>query len=120
MTPQSVLFVLRHSPYGSDMAKSAIDAALAFAAFEQPLNLLFLGDGVLQLMPGQDGKVIGRKTIYKQLLSLPMYDVERIYVDSVAAQRHRIDLAAFPASVERVSEGEAHALMCDHRHVLGF
>lgn len=120
MATHSVLFVLRHSPYESDMAKSSTDAALAFAAFEQPINLLFLGAGVLQLLPEQEAQALGRKSIYKQLLSLPLYDVDQIYVDEAAAQQYHVDLNRFSTATELVSGDTARALMCDHDHVLGF
>jgi sulfur relay (sulfurtransferase) DsrF/TusC family protein len=35
---KTVLIVLRHSPYGSGLAKAALDAALASAAFDQAVD----------------------------------------------------------------------------------
>ena len=40
---KTVLIVLRHSPYGSGLAKAALDTALATAAFDQAVDLLFIG-----------------------------------------------------------------------------
>jgi tRNA 2-thiouridine synthesizing protein C len=58
---KSILIVLRHSPYGSSLAKASLDVAFAHAAFEQSVDLLFLGDGVLQLLPEQDSQLLGMK-----------------------------------------------------------
>jgi tRNA 2-thiouridine synthesizing protein C len=49
-----LLVIMRHSPYGSSIARASIDTVLAMAVFEQPVSLLFAGDGALQLLPGQD------------------------------------------------------------------
>lgn len=44
--------VIRCSPYEGRHAGAQLDAALAAAALEMPLDLFFLGDGLLQLLPG--------------------------------------------------------------------
>ena len=72
VTKKTVLMVLRHSPYGSGLAKAALDAALASAAFDQSFDLLFMGDGVLQLQPDQDSHTLGIKNMSRQLASLPL------------------------------------------------
>ena len=56
-----MLVVIRQPPYGSSLGRSGLDTALATAAFDQPVDLLFLGDGVLNLQPGQDSAVLGLK-----------------------------------------------------------
>ena len=70
--------VVRHSPYGSSLARASLDVALAAAAFEQPVKLLFMGDGVLQLLPEQDSRAIGQKNIGRLLSSLPLYDIDMV------------------------------------------
>ena len=117
---KSVLVVSRHGPYGSGLARSAVDHVLASAAFDQPVTLLFLGEGVLQLLPEQDGASVGSKTIAKQLSALPLYDVERVYADSTAASRFGIDLAVAPTPVQPVNAEQVRELLAEHDHVLGF
>ncbi|MDX1735029.1 MAG: sulfurtransferase complex subunit TusC, partial [Halioglobus sp.] len=90
MSARRTLLVIRHSPYGGSLARSAVDTALAAAAFDQPVTLLFMGDGVLQLLPGQDSKAAGMKNIGRQLASLPLYDIDKVYLDSDAAARYRL------------------------------
>ena len=72
--PKQLLVVVRHSPYGSSLARASLDVALAAAAFEQPVKLLFMGDGVLQLLPGQDSQAIGQKNIGRLLLVWTKYE----------------------------------------------
>lgn len=115
-----LLVVLRHSPYGASLSRSGLDAALAAAAFEQPVTLLFLGDGVLQLLPGQDGRAVGNKTLGRQLASLPLYDVEEVFADAAAVQRYAVDLETAPLPATAVDGDAMRRLLAECAHVLAF
>jgi len=117
---KTVLVAVRHSPYGSSLARAALDTALAAAAFEQPLKLLFLGDGVLQLLPDQDSSAVGIKNIGKLLSSLPLYDIESVYVDRESAQRYKLDLATSPVPAAALDSQGIRELMGSCDHLLGF
>jgi len=78
----NVLFLLRQSPYGSTLAREALDMALAFAAFDQQVQLVFMGDGVLQLLPSQHAHLVHKKNIEKTLDALELYEINRIYADA--------------------------------------
>ncbi len=75
------LFLLRQSPYGSTLAREALDMALATAAFDQKVQLVFLNDGVYQLTNQQQAELKQRKNISKTLSALALYDVNDVYVD---------------------------------------
>jgi len=117
---KTVLLVLRHSPYGSSLAKAAVDVALATAAFSQAIDLLFLGDGVLQLLPGQDSRALGMKNVGRQLASMPLYDINRVYVDAQAVTRYNMDLSRAPIETRALDQEEIHRLMVGYDHLLGF
>ena len=117
---KSLLVVVRRSPYGSSLARASLDVALAAAAFEQPLSLLFMGDGVLQLLAGQESQAMGVKNIGRLLASLPLYDIERVYVDAEAATRYGIDLGDAPVATQALDGPGIHQLMTDCDHLLGF
>lgn len=112
--------MLRHSPYGSGLAKAALDTALATAAFDQPVDLLFIGDGVLQLIPDQDSHASGIKNLGRQLASLPLYDINRVYVDTQAATHYNLDLSKVPVEAHPLNESEMRQLMTGYDHLLGF
>jgi len=115
-----LLLIIRHSPYGSSLARASLDVALAAAAFDQAISLLFAGDGVLQLLPGQDSGPLGVKNLGRLLASLPLYDIDQVYVDAETARRYQLDLAAAPLparALEREAMGE---LIAAHEHLLGF
>lgn len=117
---KTVLIVLRHSPYGSSLAKASLDVALATAAFEQSVDLLFLGDGVLQLLPNQDSHSLGLKNVGRQLASLPLYDINCVYVDAEAAARYNLDVSEAPVEARVLDQNEMHQLMVGYDHLLGF
>lgn len=117
---KTVLIVLRHSPYGSSLAKASLDVALATAAFEQSVDLLFLGDGVLQLLPNQDSNSLGIKNVGRHLASLPLYDINYVYVDAQAAARYKLDLREAPVATRVLDLNEMHQLMVGYDHLLGF
>ena len=119
-TSTALLVVIRHSPYGSSLARASLDTALAAAAFDVPVTLLFIGDGVLQLVPEQDSQAVGAKNIGRLLSSMPMYDIETVYADTRAAQRYGLDLSKSPIAAEPVNDEEIRALIANCTTLLGF
>jgi tRNA 2-thiouridine synthesizing protein C len=77
---KNLLFISRHAPYGSSIAREALDALLATSAYGQALSLLFMDDGVFQLLLNQDSREIGQKNFASMLPVLPLYEVENIFV----------------------------------------
>jgi len=51
------------------------------AAFDQDVSLMFTGDGVYQLMKGQDTKEVGIKNFSPTYAALGDYDINKIYVE---------------------------------------
>ena len=88
---KKVLIILTQGPYGSALSREAIDYCLAAAAFEQDLELLFTGDAVLQLIKDQDPTTINQKNLTKTLSALPIYGIDKFYVDSSSLVQYGID-----------------------------
>ncbi|MEZ5573132.1 MAG: sulfurtransferase complex subunit TusC [Halioglobus sp.] len=116
---RKILLVLRFLPYGSSIAKAAIDVALASAVFDQEVDLLFIGDGVLQLLPDQDGREVGSKSLGRLLSSLPLYDIDHVYADAEAISRFNLDPTNMLLEVRMLSELQIHNLMLQYDHLLG-
>ncbi|GAB2876972.1 sulfurtransferase complex subunit TusC [Microbulbifer echini] len=77
---QRTLALCRAAPYGSALAREGLEAVLASAAMEQEIDLLFLGDGVFQLLDHQSPMAIGQKSLRRNLMALPMFGIEQLYV----------------------------------------
>lgn len=116
----AILLVLRHSPYSSQIAREALDAALTAAAFEVPISLLFLNDGVYQLLKGQQPEQLQAKNIGKTLPALALYDIDRIYVGQSCLETRGLakDLLALEADI--LSDEAVSQLFHQHQHILSF
>ena len=88
---------------------------MAAAAFDQSVAMLFLGDGVLQLLNRQNSEGIAQKSLEKQLGALPLYDVNEIYVDADALRERGFDTEHCSLLVKPLSRNEIAALIsrCD-------
>jgi tRNA 2-thiouridine synthesizing protein C len=83
---KSLLIISRQSPWSGPGAREALDIVLAGGAFDLPIGLLFLDDGVFQLAPHQHAKALQQKDLSANLQALPMFGVEELFVcaDSAA------------------------------------
>lgn len=76
---KSLLVISRHAPTRKQ-AREALDVVLSAAAFGVPCGILFMDDGVYQLLKGQDAALIGQKSLPASLQALPLYGVEHVLV----------------------------------------
>ena len=86
------LYVNRKAPYGTIYAWESLEVVLIGAAFEQDVSLLFMDDGVYQLVKGMDTKGIGMKNFSATYSALGDYDVNKIYVDKDALAERGLGL----------------------------
>ena len=77
--PKSLLIISRQAPWSGPNAREALDIVLAGGAFDLPIGLLFLDDGVFQLAPKQDAKALQQKDLSANLQALPMFGVEELF-----------------------------------------
>ena len=89
-TRKKLLFISRHAPYGSALAKEALDAVLATSAYDQELSLLFMDDGIFQLLKAQDSEELGQKSFAAMLPALSFYDINTIYVHKESLDARQI------------------------------
>jgi len=75
------LFVNRKAPYGTVYALESLEVVLISAAFDQDVSLVFMDDGVFQIVKNQDTDGIGIKNFSKTYRALDGYDVEKLYVE---------------------------------------
>ena len=112
-----LLVITRHAPYGSSGAREALELALAGALFDQEVSLLLMDDGVFQLLPGQTPKAIDQKNLGAMLQSLPMYDIEKIYVSESALKARGLDISAAAVPVEVLDSQAIQALISSQDQV---
>ena len=93
---KSLLLISRQAPWSGPGAREALDIVLAGGAFDLPIGLLFLDDGVFQLTAGQNAKAVQQKDLSANLQALPMFGVEDLYLcaDSAAERAIATDALA--------------------------
>ena len=77
--PKSLLIISRQSPWSGINAKEALDIVLAGGAFDLPLGLLFMDDGVFQLVPEQKAAAVQQKNLTANLQALSLFGVEDLF-----------------------------------------
>jgi len=108
------------APYAGSRARAALDLALATAAMDQAVTLLFHGCGVLQLCSDQDGTAIRRKTIARTLESLALYDIDQVYAEAAALAHYGLADANLAIPVGRLNADAVRSLLAQHRHSLSY
>lgn len=120
------LYVNRRAPHGTVYALESLEVVLIGAAFEQDVSVLFMDDGVYQVHKGQDATALGSKNFAPTFRALPMYDVEKLYVERESLQARGmteddlIDLGDEDVSFQLLSSREVSELMEQNDVVLTF
>jgi tRNA 2-thiouridine synthesizing protein C len=83
MNARRILFVIAHAPRRGALALETLDELLVGAAFEQKVSVLFVGDGVYQLLDDQDAA----NNASRGYRALPTYDVDDVYVEKQAIEK---------------------------------
>lgn len=120
MTSKQFLIICRRAPYGDSYAREALDVAMAAAAFDQRIAMLFLGDGVAQLFTCQDSAALAQKSLEKQLSALPLYDVNELYVDEEALAERGVDATDLSLPAQPLDRNAIAALIARADIALNF
>ncbi len=108
---KSMLLISRQAPWSGPGAREALDIALAGGAFDLPLALLFLDDGVLQLCPTQQPALLQQKDLTANLQALPLFGVEALYASNRSLQERGLDPLALNLAVEPLDDQAISALI---------
>ena len=112
---RSVLYLIRQFP--GELANETLDLILVSGVFEQPTSVVFIGNGVWQLVG--DGSKIDRKDTVRALNALPMYDIESLYVDETSLAERGIAFEDIDLPVQAISAREVTHLLHEHNVVIG-
>ncbi len=126
---KKILFVLRHSPYGSSIAQEGLDTVLAASVFEQDITVLFMDEGVWQLHNHQQSRglqhptahsLMERKNIAAQLEAFPLYDIEKVFVDKKSLKHFSIPSKELVLNPVLLGDKAIRSLIADHEVVLTY
>lgn len=107
------MFVNRRAPYGTVYALEGIELVLITGAFDQDVSVLFLEDGVFQIVKGQDTKAINMKNFSPTFRALEGYDIEKLYVEKESAEARGLTEDDFVVPVQILPASEISALMAE-------
>ena len=114
------LYVNRKAPYGTIYALESLEVVLIGAAFEQDVSLAFVGDGVYQLVKGQNTQGLEMKNFSPTFRALEDYDVTKLYVEQEALQARGLTEADLVVLVEAVSAERMAEIMESQDVILSF
>ncbi len=117
---QSVCIISTRTPYCGQFAREALDAVLVCASYDIPAAFLLMGDGVFQLLKGQDSEHIPRKNLSAMLQALPLYGIETIHVDETSLFERGLAASQLCQPVTVLSQGELPTFLRQHSRVLNF
>ncbi len=113
-------YVNRTAPYGTVYALEALEVVLIGAAFEQDVSVVFMDDGVFQIVKGQDTAGIGMKNFSPTYRALEMYDVEKLYVSKESLEERGLSEDDLLVDVEVKTAAEIRDLMEEQDVLLTF
>ena len=108
------------APYGNSDGKDALDIALIFGSFEQAVSLFFQGDGVWQLIQGQDGSIISIKDYLKTFSAFEFYDIEDIYVCQTSLEERNLPAKFHIEEVQVLNQQEFADKLTSQQIILRF
>lgn len=109
MTDKRFLFIVSRPAEAGFRPAETLDMALTAAAFDQPVALLFLDDGVRQL---RGGIPAAPGTPNFQLLE--MYEVKAVWVERESLEERGLAETDLAIPVSLVGRGEIAALIAGH------
>ena len=95
-----MLIISRQAPWSGLSAREALDIALAGGAFDLPLGMLFLDDGVFQLSGAQQPAQLQQKNLAANLQALPMFGVEELFACGHSLAERGLDSSALELPVQ--------------------
>jgi tRNA 2-thiouridine synthesizing protein C len=115
---KSLLIVSRQPPWAGPSAREALDIALAGGAFDLPLGMLFLDDGVFQLAPAQQPAALQQKDLAANLQALPLFGIESLYASARSLQERGLEQQTLTLAAEVLDDAALIALIDRYDQVI--
>ncbi|AYC33087.1 sulfurtransferase complex subunit TusC [Pseudomonas cavernae] len=115
---KSLLIITRQAPWAGPSAREALDIALAGGAFDLPIGLLFLDDGVFQLVRHQQSAALQQKDLTANLQALPLFGIESLYASSRSLDERGLHTEALSLPVQSLDDTALSALIDQYDQVI--
>ncbi len=114
----SLLIISRQAPWSGPSAREALDIVLAGGAFELPLGMLFLDDGVFQLAAAQQAASVEQKDLTANLQALPLFGIDALFAARRSLSERNLAESALALPVEILDDAGLHTLINRYDHVI--
>ncbi|UTV27988.1 sulfurtransferase complex subunit TusC [Photobacterium atrarenae] len=116
----SLGFVFHTAPHGSTSGREGLDAVLATSAYSEAIQVFFIGDGVFQLLAGQQPELILCRDYIATFKMLELYDIEQVYVCQQSLSERGVDPASLLIEAEVLPVDALSAQLHQCQRVLSF
>ena len=97
-------FLFRTAPHGNAISREGLDALLAATAFcdEEEIGVFFIGDGVLNVLDGQNPELLLQKDFIRTFKLLDLYDIEQRFVCADSLDQYNLQREQLIISAEKI------------------
>ena len=113
-----IAIVNTKSSFNDANARESLDLALIYAAFDQQVTVLFIGDGVYQLIGKQQPKQLDSKDFLATMKAFDLYDIDNVIACSDSLQARGIDKSTIALPHQAHSSCDIAKLWATYDHVL--
>ncbi|CCN33170.1 putative tRNA 5-methylaminomethyl-2-thiouridine synthase TusC [Vibrio nigripulchritudo POn4] len=113
-------FVFRSAPHSTSAGREGVDALLAASAYCEDITVLFIGDGVTQLVSAQDTSSIQSKNYLPMFKLFDLYDIESVYVCEFSLKERGLAQAELVIDAQRQSKADLVQHLQSSNKVLTF
>ena len=113
-------FIFHSPPHSSASGREGLDALLAASAYTEDIRVLFVRDGVYQLLSNQKPEVIKSRDYISTFKLLELYDIDDIYICEESLMARQLSDQELIIKATSVSTVEIQELVSECSKVLVF
>lgn len=115
---KKIAIINRQAPFNTADARESMDMALIFAAYDQQVTVIFIDDGVYQLLDGQNAELVDGKDFLATMKTFELYDIEQIIVCRQSLQQRGLGETKLFLPAEQQSKSQIATLLSTFDHVI--
>ncbi|MFT4997984.1 MAG: tRNA 2-thiouridine synthesizing protein C [Chitinophagales bacterium] len=117
---KKILVVCSQPPAKGNLAREALDAAFAIAAFEQSVTVYFSGESIWQLLAAEQTNLTTGKAINSSWKAASLYEIDELYVTAEELAKRCINAEELIEGISIISAKKVNAIMNAQDLVLSF
>ncbi|GLT16351.1 protein TusC [Vibrio zhanjiangensis] len=112
-------YLFRTAPHGCASGREGLEALLAASAYCEDIKVIFIGDGVYQLLVGQQTEGILSKDYAPMFKLFELYDIEQVFVCNESLAQRGLTQADLIIEAKRLdAQGIQSQIHCSDKILL--